>query len=102
MSKRGKNAVPHREDYKLFMGLYTMTLDIVVPMGHPTFVEGRSGGATQIGLLTHMQAGLDLDVWVGGLDNIFRNFLWKRITDIAMIFLRVRSDHILREKCPRD
>ena len=59
MSKRGKNAVLHREDYKLFMALYTMTLDVVAPMGHPTFVEGRSGGATQIGLLTHMQAGLD-------------------------------------------
>ena len=102
MSKRGKNAVPHREDYKLFMGLYTMTLDIVAPMGHPTFVEGRSGGATQMGLLTHVQAGLDLDVCVGPLDNIFRNFLWKRKTDIAMIFLRVRSDHILREKCPRE
>ena len=55
-----------------------------------------------MGLLTHVQAGWDLDVCVGRLDNIFRIFLWKRITDIAMTFLNVRSDHILREKRPRD
>ena len=54
----------------------------VVPMGHPTFVEGRSGGVTLVGLLTHVQAGLDLDVCVGPLDNILRDFLCKRITDL--------------------
>ena len=56
------------------MGLYNMTLDIAVPMG--TLLLWK-GGATQMGLLTHVQAGLDLDVCVGLLDNIFRNFLWK-------------------------
>ena len=58
MSKTGKNAVPHREDYKLFMGLYTMTSDTVGP--NVPYFCGREEWRSNSNGLAHTRAS-----WVG-------------------------------------